>query len=399
VNFISVITLIGAAQGLFLTLTLLAWQRGNRRSNAILSLLFLTMSISLINGFLLSSGLYKSWTMTLRWYDVLRLLTGPLIYLYVREMVVRPLTWRDSVHIIPTLLYLLYLLPFFLGSEAAKINYVEHTLEGQDAAYTLFSALRPWYNFAYIVVALGLLREYSQRIRARFASLEVVSLRWLWNIILGVGVMVVLAGISGILTLFGILRPVQINLSLGVVGTFWMYGIAYFALQKTISYSAELRQLLAEPISSEEELKDKHRTPMQTHLFANKNFISSHEEHQATNTPDTLPLSETAQQLLHFMEEAQPYLDNQLTVQKLAELSSIPTYRISEILNKELGSNFFDFINRYRIEKWKKLVSQAPNTTIQELAFQVGFNSKSSFNTAFKKHTGRTPSSFRADIV
>jgi AraC-like DNA-binding protein len=433
VNIISIIALAGAAQGVFLTLTLLAWRKGNRRANTILAVTFAIMSLAMWNTYLNTSGLYRTWTFSIRVYDALRLLTGPLIYLYVREMVVRPLSWRDWLHVLPSVVNVVVLIPFFLSSDTEKIRFMEQTLEGASQDYVIFAALRPWLALVYFALSLRLLREYSRRIRERFASLEVVSLQWLWNIVLGLTAMALLIAVASLWTFGGNVRPNQINHGMAIFAVLWLYGLAYFALQKTMVYSSELRQLLAEPIGFPVSMPFSRQSPptdiMQHSLLsaaegagqkASDDNDKLYMDSIVTGSEQLLPrvlrisdessvraimakqqldpqLAEQDKRLLtRFMEEQKPYLDSQLTLQKLAMLSNIPAYRISDILNKHLGINFFDFINRYRVEEWKRQIADAPTSrTIQETAFQVGFNSKSSFNTAFKKHTGQTPSEYR----
>lgn len=403
VNILSIVSLIGAAQGLFLFVTLLAWRQGNRRANALLSVIFFTMSIALWNSYLLASNSYKEFPYTLRLYDILRLLTGPLIYLYVREMIARPMRWNDALHFLPTLLYALCLIPFFMGGEAAKEAFVQQALQGKQRDYVLLSALRPWYNLAYLLVALRLLQEYSKRIRQHFADIEVVSLQWLRNIVAGVTVLVVLVGISSLAGLLGFVRPSEVNSAMAILAALWMYGIAYFALQKTIIYSDELRQLLAtEPILALPSASLAH--PLLHNQPSHRASVQESRNDAPSETFSLSPAapsapSEQVQYLLTFMEEHKPYLSHQLTLSRLAEATGLPNYRISELLNKELGQNFFDFVNRYRIEEWKKRIQAGESPqTIQEMAFIVGFNSKSSFNSAFKKHTGQTPSAFKATL-
>jgi AraC-like DNA-binding protein len=75
----------------------------------------------------------------------------------------------------------------------------------------------------------------------------------------------------------------------------------------------------------------------------------------------------------------------------------IPAKDLSILINHKMGQHFFDFINRYRIEAATKLLENQvkPKLTVLEILYQVGFNSKSSFNTAFKNHTGLTPTQYR----
>jgi AraC-like DNA-binding protein len=91
------------------------------------------------------------------------------------------------------------------------------------------------------------------------------------------------------------------------------------------------------------------------------------------------------------------YRDSALTLPGLAEAVGTSPNALSQAINQYLGLNYFDFINRYRVEEAKKLLKESPDgqTTILDIAFCVGFNSKSTFNTAFKRLTGVTPSAFR----
>ena len=101
--------------------------------------------------------------------------------------------------------------------------------------------------------------------------------------------------------------------------------------------------------------------------------------------------------LKEFMIEKEPYLDSSLTIQDLAEQVKIPVKDLSALINLYMNKHFFDFINEYRIEKAKEILkdSSQKDVTILEILYQVGFNSKSSFSTSFKKYTGTTPTDFR----
>lgn len=102
--------------------------------------------------------------------------------------------------------------------------------------------------------------------------------------------------------------------------------------------------------------------------------------------------------LLKFMETEKPYLDDRLTLQKLAEQIGLPEKQLSLLINQHAGKHFFDFINKYRIEDAQALLKQDHRLTVLEVLYQVGFNSKSSFYTAFKKETNLTPTDYRKSI-
>ena len=103
------------------------------------------------------------------------------------------------------------------------------------------------------------------------------------------------------------------------------------------------------------------------------------------------------QRLIHYMESHKPYIDSELSLRTLSEMMSIPQRHLSHVLNESLERNFFDFINRYRVDEAKKLLKEPKyqHYTVLAVAFEAGFNSKSSFNLVFKKYTKMTPSQYR----
>lgn len=98
-----------------------------------------------------------------------------------------------------------------------------------------------------------------------------------------------------------------------------------------------------------------------------------------------------------LMNDQKPYLDSELNLIKLAELIKISPHQLSYIINAGFNENFFQYINKYRVQKAKELLlNEAMNKlSILGIAFESGFNSKTSFNTTFKKITGQTPSEFK----
>jgi AraC-like DNA-binding protein len=100
------------------------------------------------------------------------------------------------------------------------------------------------------------------------------------------------------------------------------------------------------------------------------------------------------------MKQEQPFLDSNFNLTKLSKLVRVPDYQLSQILNVGMKSNFYDLVNRYRIEQLIQLWSDPSRdeVSILDLAYEVGFNSKSTFNTAFKKFTGKTPSTYRNEV-
>jgi ligand-binding sensor domain-containing protein/AraC-like DNA-binding protein len=106
-------------------------------------------------------------------------------------------------------------------------------------------------------------------------------------------------------------------------------------------------------------------------------------------------------ELLTLMDEEKPYLDPDMSVAKLAQRLELPKEHISQIINQRFYMNFNQFLNKYRIEEAKKLLRdpRQKDFVVLKIAYDVGFNSKSTFNTAFKKFTGISPSQYRDEFL
>jgi AraC-like DNA-binding protein len=102
------------------------------------------------------------------------------------------------------------------------------------------------------------------------------------------------------------------------------------------------------------------------------------------------------EKLLQFMEKEKPYLDQELNIGFIANQLNIHVHKLSRLINDEIGKNFFEFVNEYRVEEFKRLATNPKNKhiSILGLAMEAGFNSKATFYRFFKSKTGLTPSEF-----
>jgi AraC-like DNA-binding protein len=103
------------------------------------------------------------------------------------------------------------------------------------------------------------------------------------------------------------------------------------------------------------------------------------------------------EKLIGFVEEKKPYLDRDMNIQDLSEMTGIPRHHITQVLNEKHGKNFFTFINEYRVKEVILRFGNPKNDkfTILAIAYDSGFNSKTTFNSIFKSQTGMTPSQYR----
>jgi AraC-like DNA-binding protein len=133
--------------------------------------------------------------------------------------------------------------------------------------------------------------------------------------------------------------------------------------------------------------------------FEKNEFVTSSnsEEKYAGSTLKETDAEKCAEKLKNYMAEKKPYLNPDLNLPQLAGELNIPSHHLSQVINKNLGQNFFDFINRYRIEEVKSKITHPDyqKYSVLGIAFDAGFNSKSAFNRVFKKITGQTPTQFK----
>lgn len=131
-----------------------------------------------------------------------------------------------------------------------------------------------------------------------------------------------------------------------------------------------------------------YRLLARTSLFKKEKYKGS--------TLDPARAESYVKKLTQLLEVDRVYRDESLSLKSLAEMLSVTTYHLSQVINEKLNKNFFDLINGYRVEEAKEKLSDfKEEQTILGIGFEVGFNSKSAFNRVFKKFTQMTPSEFR----
>lgn len=101
------------------------------------------------------------------------------------------------------------------------------------------------------------------------------------------------------------------------------------------------------------------------------------------------------QKIKSYFEHSKPYTEEKYTITKLAKDVGFPVYVVSQTINKRFKMGYFDFVNHYRIEESIKMLKESNGKiTIEGIAYQCGFCSRTSFYSAFKKETGQNPTSF-----
>lgn len=143
--------------------------------------------------------------------------------------------------------------------------------------------------------------------------------------------------------------------------------------------------------------------------LANQEYVRERQDNRAVTVVDETEkyqnsnLSEERIQVLsdrvkEIFKREQIFLNPNLHLEDVARKAGIPNYQLSQVINSGMGTSFFELLSEYRIEYVKRKLKENTSGKIIEFAYEAGFNSKSAFNTAFKKKTGMTPSDFRKHI-
>lgn len=114
---------------------------------------------------------------------------------------------------------------------------------------------------------------------------------------------------------------------------------------------------------------------------------------------DSAEATVLSQKLENVMIEKELYKNSNLTLQDLAQEINLSSHQLSQFLNNNLGKNFTSYINELRIKEACKIIKTSDKFTLESVGYDVGFNSKSTFFTAFKKHTGKTPLNYQLQVL
>jgi AraC-like DNA-binding protein len=370
-DFLAILNLFGAAQGLLLTLALLGAKGENKTANRLLAAMTLTISIIVSGTVLLTSKYVFVYPHLSRLHQPFAFLAGPLLFLYIRELTSSEKRFKakDFLHFTPFALCLIYLLPYYFQSGADKLKEIaaEHFQDSLGQWYYIRSALFITQFLVYLVLIVVTLIKYSRKVRDRNSPAEKAVLFQVRFFVIASLVLWV-----GVVLRYTLDQSAKTNLLVPFGASLLVYAIGYMQMRRP----AHLKHVDEEqpPQPPAKKYEGSTLTPERSERYLTK--------------------------LLRLMEEEKPFTDGDLTIQKLAERLSIPAHHLSQTINERLGQTFSDFINSHRVEEAKRrLVDPArKHYSVLAIAEEVGFNSKSSFNVVFKKYVNMTPSEYRKGL-
>ena len=366
-DLFQILTLLVLFQLFFISFFLFFSKKGRRLSNFLLAFFFLSLGSGLLDYYLLMSGYFEVNTQYALFLNSLVILHAPLLLLYTQSLTTENFRLKmvHLLHAIPflTALFLLFVFYYSQSPEMQK-GVLEDVKEGRDLSTIIISAFGFIYELSYLLAIRIRIRNYRETIVQQFSNLDKINLSWL-NFLVNVFIISVLAStLSNILRHSQLIRLDQGAIILGLVGLlFFISSVLLKGLHQNEIFLGAQRSSANNVASTEE----------------NKSLLNNLNIH---------------------IKENKPYLDPELTINDLAAQLNVSARQLSTLINAELGKSFFDLINSYRIEEAKRILRESydPKLTVLEVMYQVGFNSKSSFNTAFKKYTGSTPTAYRSQF-
>lgn len=430
-DLVNTAILLGVLQGAGLALVL--WARGaNQLANRILAVLVAGITLMLLLGDLERRWGFDGHPHLLALGAPLPFLFGPLLYLYAIALT-RPVTRVDPrwvVHALPFVADVLYMAQaFYLKSGDEKLLLAR--LAAQPTApisLQVVATLEVVQALVYLLLTWRALERYGRKMQGYFSDLTRIDLRWLKALVLAhLGVWSVVL-VATFLRMVG--HPAR---GLGPVvqlgGSFAIFLTGYVSLwQPELAQKASAARVAESEAPSDPPPPPEPAREPAAPTQPPEPTGSTQPTTAATDAPDAAALDATDVQVVApapppppppryqrnrlddaeagelvakleaLMAGKQLYREPGLTLPTLADALGITPHMLSQILNVRVGKSFFAYVNAYRAEALKEALADPGRSGrgVLELAFEVGFSSKSTLNSSFKKHTGMTPTEFRS---
>jgi AraC-like DNA-binding protein len=351
-------------------LLLLKPSKVNERANNWLSMFLFLLFLIFLNECLRVLGLKKSYLLIEEILSVPLFLIAPSFYLSIQFYIhpKRRIVNRDYLHLLPLLIYLILMGTLLFSQQPEKNVSVrfQDDLISMSLTSLLFSQI-----IAYVVTSFRDIRKHQKKIQLFASNVESIDLTWLQNIIYGTAFMI-------ILWLLEIMLPAFPDFS--TVGYFIAVGyLAYYTLYQKEIYPFEEREIA----ELSEIIENKSASIKFTPLIS-----------------DDLLVAEKVR-LDGLMNTQKLFLDSELSLPKLAGILNTSTHQLSYLLNTGFSETFYDYVNRYRVEEFKKLLKDKryQHLSIIGIAYEVGFSSKTTLYASFKKLTGTSPTAYRKQMT
>lgn len=379
--------IIGAVHSLYLSILVIAKKNKVTPDYLLAAFLF----VIFISFGILYSAFENNQPEKMLYLIDISLLLAPLFFLYIKTITDPKYKFR-WIYLTHFTLFICSSIYFDILFNNSPENYIDSILDSQKSIFT-----KPFLYIAFYIIELIiipfyliwsflLLKKHKKLIANNYSYYKAVDYNWLKIFIL----------IFGLVWLFtnGLLfineKISFLEERMGVLVGFSVSTILIFCLGFLgFKQDAIFRSIGKKKQSQEtEENKDIEYSNSPIPLLEEKKYAKT-----GLTKEKALELKTD---VLEYMSTQKPYLNNKLTLKNLAEMLEIQPHHLSQIINEQFNCNFYDFINKYRVEEFKSKIKNSAHKqyNLISIAFDCGFNSKSSFNRIFKKFTNSTPSDF-----
>ena len=377
-NFHDVILLMTAMQCLFCFLLLSVTAFRNNKSILFLALFLFAHALIPVNELMMWGADFKFiarekfpslyFVPAIAYY-----IDGALLFLCFKSLVFKDfsLSKFDLLHLIPLLVYAIFIWStFYSQPQEQRLGMINSETFVYSANYVYMEFFSKWVRVFYGIGCYVLISRYSSLLQNTNSNMEKVHISWLRALVIGfLMVMVsetllISAKISNVFTDFSFAQAQLSNI--GLTGYYITFALVNLLVFTAVRYFGAFEQV-SEPVVSQKTSEEEFLQP------------------------------ELAAQVDKGIRKEKIYMEPDITLDSLAESLNIMPRDLSTLINRHFGINYYEFINRYRIEEAKRMLTSTDyiNTTITDIYLQVGFNSKSVFYTFFKKIEGITPTQFR----
>lgn len=352
------VILFSAVQGVILSIALGSKLKSNSSANKVLIVFILSLVFLLFSGSLPKNEWFKLVKMVMGYIgDTVAFLYGPLLYLYTRKLLLVKSQEREWLHFLPAAIF------FLINIVTNSIGYDNLGATFNKLFWIVISVSALTQLFVYLYLSTKTILYYKRTIQQELSYKPYVN--YLLTIIGFVTFSLSLFVANFISRVFGLSLSIEIidyNVA-WISMSLLTFLLAYYAMM-----SPELFRI--------------------TPRFPSTNSVDSHEG------------SKIKEGLASLMEEDQLYLDPELSLSTVAIKLDTRKEIVSRVINQEMSSSFYRFVNEYRVQEFKRLVEKEDTKHITHLglAFEAGFKSKTTFYKAFKDITRGTPSDFLKKI-
>lgn len=365
-KIIEIINYSGIVQGLFLAIVLFTGKTNDKKAGYILGLLLVLFSVNIVHSLFLANHFYTP----LKFREPFITLLCPFLYFYVLEI-------NHNFRIKPSIInhFALFFI-FFLFQASLNIETINLFAYSNEKIFSLALILLMLLQFCfYMFLITKTTVIYDNNIENEFSHIDELKISWI-KYFLAVFIIIYVVLFIALFFLVHLDYFTDYNKIIASIFAISINILGYKGIkQQPFLKNIQLDELTDDELSNDATLKD--------------NFSIK----EARKNVSELQI----EKIKCYMKEKKPYLDPDITLSELAKELDMGRNTLSFAINNGFNNNFFNFINKYRVEEVISFLDDPDkdNLNLLRLAYDAGFNSKATFNHIFKKYTGFTPKEYK----